>query len=139
MARRLHRRTPRREDSTRLRCRPADCRRGRQRRRRRRHVGRRHRAAAARAASRDLAAHLSLALEAGGLGTWRRDMRSGETDWDTKVEQLFGLGPGEFDGTFETYVSLLHPEDASTVLAAIEEAVDAKGSYVVDHRVVWPD
>src|SRR5438128_4410423 len=87
----------------------------------------------------DLAAHLSLALEAGGLGTWRWDMRSGETDWDTKVEQLFGLGPGEFDGTFETYVSLLHPEDASTVLGAVDKAVEAKGSYVVDHRVVWPD
>src|SRR5436190_11725747 len=87
----------------------------------------------------DLAARLAVALEAGGLGTWRWNLRTGQTDWDTKVEQLFGLGPGEFDGTYETYVSLLHPEDAPEVLATVQEAVATKSSYVVDHRVVWPD
>ena len=66
-------------------------------------------------------------------------MRTGQTDWDTKVEQLFGLGPGEFDGTYETYVSLLHPEDAPEVLATVQDAVATKSAYVVDHRVVWPD
>ncbi len=87
----------------------------------------------------DLAARLAVALEAGGLGTWRWNMQTGETDWDNKAEQLFGLGPGEFDGTYETYVSLLHPDDAPEVLATVQEAVAAKSSYVVDHRVVWPD
>jgi PAS domain S-box-containing protein len=87
----------------------------------------------------DLAARLALALEAGGLGTWRWNLRTGHTDWDTKVEQLFGLGPGEFDGTYETYVSLLHPEDAPEVLATVQDAVATKSAYVVDHRVVWPD
>jgi PAS domain S-box-containing protein len=87
----------------------------------------------------DLAARLALALEAGELGTWRWNLQTGETDWDIKVEQLFGLGPGEFDGTYETYVSLLHPEDAPEVLATVQEAVENKSSYVVDHRVVWPD
>jgi PAS domain S-box-containing protein len=87
----------------------------------------------------DLSAHLALALEAGELGTWRWNMRTGETDWDPKVEQLFGLAPGTFDGTFEMYVSLLHPEDAPMVLTTVEEAVKTKGSYVVDHRVVWAD
>ncbi len=87
----------------------------------------------------DLAAHLALALEAGGLGTWRWNMQTGETHWDTKVEQLFGLAPGEFDGTYETYVSLLHPEDAPEVLATVQEALANKSAYVVDHRVVWPE
>ena len=87
----------------------------------------------------DLATHLALALEAGGLGTWHWNIRTGETDWDTKVEELFGLGPGEFDGTYEMYVSLLHPDDAPEVLATVQEAVAAKSSYVVEHRVVWPD
>ena len=87
----------------------------------------------------DLATRLALALEAGGLGTWHWNMRTGETDWDSKVERLFGLQPGGFDGTYETYVSLLHPDDAPDVLATVQEAVEKKSSYVVDHRVVWPD
>jgi PAS domain S-box-containing protein len=87
----------------------------------------------------DLAAHLALALEAGGLGTWHWNIQTGETNWDAKVEQLFGLSPGEFDGTYETYVGLLHPEDAPEVLATVQEAIRTKSAYVVDHRVVWPD
>jgi PAS domain S-box-containing protein len=87
----------------------------------------------------DLAAHLALALEAGGLGTWRWNIQTGEIDWDAKVEQLFGLSPGEFDGTYETYVGLLHPEDAPEVLATVQEAIETKSAYVVDHRTIWPD
>ena len=61
--------------------------------------------------TRDLAEHFRSALEAGGLGTWRWDMATGATVWDSRLEALFGLPPGGFDGTFDTYVSLLHPED----------------------------
>ena len=104
-----------------------------------RRIGRRHQQRLLEQRAEDLAARLALALEAGGLGTWRWNLQTGETDWDAKVEQLFGLGPGEFDGTYETYVSLLHPEDAPEVLATVQEAVATKSSYVVDHRVVWPD
>jgi PAS domain S-box-containing protein len=87
----------------------------------------------------DLAARLGLALEAGGFGTWRWNMQTGETEWDTKLEELFGLGPGEFDGTFDAYVALLHPEETETILETVREAVEKKSSYVVNHRVIWPD
>ncbi|MGO9872160.1 MAG: PAS domain-containing protein, partial [Acidimicrobiia bacterium] len=87
----------------------------------------------------DLATHLALALDAGELGTWHWDMRSGETTWDAQLEHLFGLEPGAFDGTFDSYVSLLHPEDAPVVLATVQDAVAQKSAYTVDHRVVWPD
>jgi PAS domain S-box-containing protein len=87
----------------------------------------------------DLAARLSLALEAGGFGTWRWDMASGVVEWDAKLEQLFGLSPGEFDGTFDSYVALLHPDDVESTLQTVREATRTKSAYVVDHRVVWPD
>ncbi len=89
--------------------------------------------------ARDLSEHFRSALAAGGLGTWRWDIASGETVWDAHMEQLFGLEPGGFDGSFETYVSLLHPEDGPDVLANITEAVRTKSSYRVEHRVVHPD
>lgn len=31
--------------------------------------------------------------------------------WDERLEGLFGLAQGEFDRTFEMYVSLLHADD----------------------------
>jgi serine phosphatase RsbU (regulator of sigma subunit) len=87
----------------------------------------------------DLAERLALALDAGGLGTWRWDKASGVVEWDAKLEELYGLEPGGFDGTFDAYVALLHPDDVASTLATVAEAVEAKSSYVVEHRVVWPD
>ncbi len=87
----------------------------------------------------ELADRLTIALEAGGLGTWQWDMATGLTEWDARLEQLFGLRPGEFDGTFDAWVSLLHPDDAAATLQTLQDAVAKKTSYVVEHRVFWPD
>ena len=89
--------------------------------------------------TRDLTEHFRLALEAGRLGTWRWDMATGATVWDQRLEALFGLPPGGFDGTFETYVSLLHPDDRDDVLTHVRDAVNSESFYRVEHRVVWPD
>jgi PAS domain S-box-containing protein len=89
--------------------------------------------------SRGLTEHFQLALEAGGLGTWRWDMATGATVWDSRMEALFGLPAGAFDGSFDTYVSLLHPDDRDEVLRVIDDAVNAKSSYRIEHRVQWSD
>ncbi len=88
---------------------------------------------------RDLVDHFRLAVEAGGLGTWRWDMTTGDTVWDERLESLFGLTSGGFDGSFDTYVSMLHPDDREGVLRNVAEAVESKSIYRVEHRVVWPD
>ena len=66
-------------------------------------------------------------------------MATGVTVWDQRLEALFGLPPGGFDGSFDTYVSLLHPDDREDVLRSVAEAVEAKSTYRVEHRVLWPD
>jgi PAS domain S-box-containing protein len=89
--------------------------------------------------ARDLVEHFGSALEAGGLGTWRWDIATGHTAWDERLEALFGLPPGGFDGTFEMYVSLLDPDDREHVLDTVRRAVESKSPYRVEHKVVWPD
>ena len=66
-------------------------------------------------------------------------MATGATVWDARLEELFGLEPGGFRGSFDHWVELLHPDDAPEVLRILQEAVDTKGRYSVEHRVVWPD
>jgi len=87
----------------------------------------------------DLTEHLRLAIDAGRLGTFRWERASGLVVWDDKLEALFGLAPGTFEGTFEAYVSLLHPDDRERVLGVVEDAVATRDAYEVEHRVVWPD
>lgn len=87
----------------------------------------------------ELTDRLLLALAAGGLGTFRWDMATGSTDWDAATEAVFGLEPGTFDGRYETYVELLHPDDREATIATVADAMDSKSPYEVSHRVVWPD
>jgi PAS domain S-box-containing protein len=83
--------------------------------------------------------HLVLALAAGELGTWRWEMTTGAIVWDATLERLFGLEPGTFGGTFEAWVSLLHPDDVERTLEVLERAIVDQEDYEVVHRVIWPD
>ncbi len=80
-----------------------------------------------------------LALAAGRLGIlrWARD--TGAVTLDATAEALLGLGPGEFDGRFETWVGTLHPDDRDRVCTMLDRAVETKGVYDLEYRVVWPD
>jgi PAS domain S-box-containing protein len=82
---------------------------------------------------------LRLALEAGGLGTWHYDIETGAVTWDETLEQIFGLPPGTFGGTFEEYQQRLHPEERESILATIERARESGSDFEVEHRVIWPD
>src|SRR5437879_2624746 len=85
----------------------------------------------------DLSQHLQLALDAGDLGTWRWDMATGVVTWDERLERVFGLEPGSFDGSFDTYLSLLHPEDRDEVVEVVRRAVDSQSSYLAEPRAGW--
>jgi len=80
-----------------------------------------------------------LALAAGRLGILRWDRETSRATLDETAETLMGLAPGTFDGTFETWVSMVHPDDRDRVVAMLDRAVVNKGSYDLEYRVVWPD
>jgi PAS domain S-box-containing protein len=82
---------------------------------------------------------LALALEAAQLGTWTWDMAAGSTEWDVRLEQLHGLPPGGFGGTYEDWLAALHPDDRAECLARVERALAGPGPYMLLHRTTWPD
>lgn len=83
--------------------------------------------------------HLLMALASGELGTWRRDFVTGTVMWDSSMERLFGLEPGAFDGTVESWFAMLHPDDRQRVADVIDHALDHEDGYAVEYRVVHPD
>lgn len=80
-----------------------------------------------------------LALAAGRLGVLRWDRASGRVTLDPTAEALLGLAPGTFAGTFESWAALLHPNDRVRVLTTLDRAVEDKGSYDLEYRVIRPD
>ena len=82
---------------------------------------------------------LALALEAAQLGTWTWNMALGSTVWDVRLEELHGLAPGGFGGTFEDWLASLHPDDRGECLARVEKALADPGPYTLLHRTIWAD
>ena len=83
---------------------------------------------------------LRLALSAAHMGTWNWDIVTEAVTWSDNVARLFGLSEGQFDGRYETYLSLIHPDDLPIVQQAIESTLSGvRSDYIVVHRVIWPD
>ena len=82
---------------------------------------------------------LALAIEAARLGCWTWDMASGTTTWDERLEEMHGLPPGGFGGTFDDWVAALHPDDRAECIARVETALAHPGPYVLLHRTTWSD
>ncbi|MCP4592642.1 MAG: PAS domain S-box protein [bacterium] len=78
---------------------------------------------------------LQLAMEAGRAGTWTWDIAAGDVHWDDRMQEIFGLEPGTFSGTFEGWKERVHPEDLPTAEAATLEALERNRRYECEYRV----
>lgn len=82
---------------------------------------------------------LRLALDAGEMGTWDWDLRSGMIIWGGQHERIAGLPVGGFDGRLETFARLIHPDDLPNVLAATERSRLQLTPFAEEYRIIWPD
>ncbi|MFN6527482.1 PAS domain-containing protein [Nostoc sp. ChiSLP03a] len=82
---------------------------------------------------------LRLALSVTRMGTWNWNIQTGKISWSDNLEGLFGLEPGEFDGSFEKFAARVHPQDRDRVLTAVELAVATGEDYDIEFRVVHPN
>jgi PAS domain S-box-containing protein len=58
--------------------------------------------------------------------------------WSPEQEALYGLRPGSFDGTFQSWKKLIYTPDWHVLLKAIGHAHET-GLVAVEFRVQWPD
>jgi PAS domain S-box-containing protein len=58
--------------------------------------------------------------------------------WSPEQELLYGLAPGTFDGRYESWRKLVHPNDWLLIVKALKHAQET-GDILVEFRVVWPD
>ena len=77
---------------------------------------------------------LRLALDAGRMGVWDWNIRTGDLKWSDSLEPLHGLAPGTFGGTFEDFQKLIHPDDREIVNEAIRVAVEQRAGYDIEFR-----
>jgi PAS domain S-box-containing protein len=85
------------------------------------------------------AARLELALAGARMGTFDWDAESDRLYWSERLEEIFGLAPGTFEGTTEAFYQAVHPEDRERVALALQRARDTGGEFAAVHRIVRAD
>jgi PAS domain S-box-containing protein len=90
-------------------------------------------------ALRESEARLRHALEAGGMATFDRDMKTGASLWSDEFYRLFGYRKGEVQPSRAAWLSRIHPEDREAAHAVTVNAERARRNYVNEFRIVLPD
>ena len=73
------------------------------------------------------------------MGVWEWNLQTNAVWWSDNLEQIHGLEPGTFDGTFEAFQKLVHVDDRDLVNQAVSRAVETRSDYDIEFRIVRPD
>jgi PAS domain S-box-containing protein len=70
------------------------------------------------------------------IGTWMWDVRTGAIQWSAELHRIHAVDPLEFDGTLESHLELVHPDDRAGVHSGMTEAVRSGQLFDRTYRVV---
>ncbi len=89
-------------------------------------------------AERRTPAHIS-AVGPPRVGMWEWQSHTNRIIWSPETDQIFGLSPGSFDGTYQGFFTLVHPDDRQRLGAAMAKAVEDQAPYRIEHRIITPN
>ena len=81
----------------------------------------------------------ALAQRAANIGSWDWNITTGTLVWSDRIEPMFGVAKGQFDGTYDTFLSYVHAEDRQRVVDAATAAMERNEDYCIEHRIVQPN
>ena len=85
------------------------------------------------------AARLSLAVRAGGVGTWEYDFINDRLTWDDQMYRLYGITSAVFSGAYQAWLDGVHPQDRERGDNEIQAARRGEKEFDTEFRVVWPN
>lgn len=85
---------------------------------------------------------LRISQEAGGIGTWEWDVRTGKLFWSDQQYALYGLDPDRTTPiNYDEWLQRLHADDRQRMLAEVSDALagQADDMKTFDFRILSPD
>ncbi len=86
---------------------------------------------------RDL--QLTTAQQIAHLGSWEYDLKSGSVTWSDELYRIYGLTQETFDGTIESFLEQVHPDDRAFRLQSVQRAIKNKEPFLFEERIIRPD
>ncbi|MBN2616384.1 MAG: PAS domain S-box protein, partial [Bacteroidales bacterium] len=87
-------------------------------------------------ALRESEKNYKMAQEIAKMGHWELDFATQRIRWSDETYTLFNIKPGEFDGSFKSFLETVHPEDREMVEKKFLESIQKGSAYDVVHRTV---
>ena len=94
---------------------------------------------AAIAALRTAEERIRFAMESAQVGIWDTNFTTGVVTWSETLEAQYGLAPGTFGGTFESFVALVHPADREALREAVGQGMKTGADFSTQFRAMRPD
>jgi PAS domain S-box-containing protein len=73
------------------------------------------------------------------IGSWLWDVRTGAVQWSAEFHRIHEIDPLDFDGTFESYLELIHVEDRDRMRTAMMDSVESGRQFNGEYRVIGSD
>jgi PAS domain S-box-containing protein len=81
----------------------------------------------------------NLAIKAASLAVWDYDIINNNLIWDENIFELYGTKKGDKPPVYETWLSMVHPDDAARADSTIKAALSGESDYNTEFRVLLPD
>ena len=79
------------------------------------------------------------AQDIASLGYWEWEIESNTLYWSHGNYRIFGRAPEQFEATYPNFLKTIHPEDRDLVTGGVNDALEGRAPYAVEHRLVRPD
>ncbi|MBW1608065.1 MAG: PAS domain S-box protein, partial [Deltaproteobacteria bacterium] len=81
----------------------------------------------------------NLAQKISKVGSWDRNVQTGEGYWSDEQYRLYGYEPGEVEATHELFRKHIHPDDKKLVIKTIEDALKGFKPFDIEFRFFQKD
>lgn len=82
---------------------------------------------------------LDLALLSSGIGTWDLSISDGTMIFDEGMNNLFGMNPGDFAGTRESFRAMINPDDLPAYERSTLAAMEGRAPFETEFRIIRRD
>lgn len=84
-------------------------------------------------------ARLKQAQRMASIGSWERDLETGQLYWTDEIYRILELDPAQHPPSFHAFLQRVHPDDRPQVQEAYRSLVEVRELRAVVHRLHMPD
>ena len=85
-----------------------------------------------------LGERLDLAIRAAQMARWEVDLETGQTYWDDRALEIFGLTDGQRVRPVDDFINAVHPDDRRDTIGVWTRQTEAGHFFSTDCRIVTP-